>query len=223
PDLVRLEEAISHDDLVFICNPNNPTGQLIPSSSLHALAGRHPEANFVIDESYIAFCAEPSLLHLPQQENVFLLSSFSKAYGIPGLRLGFLSGSASHLDTMQKSGRPWGVNRLAQLAGLYLLRHETQFRSQLLSFVDRERMPFFLRLKDLPGVTPIMSAAHFILSRLEGPVDAKQLQQRLLDKRIMIRNCANFTGLSQRYFRVNLRQPEENDRFFTEIRTVLHP
>lgn len=221
-DLAGLEAAIRQDDLVFICNPNNPTGQLISSLALHELAGRHPEATFVIDESYIAFCTEHSLLHLPPQGNLFILSSFSKAYGIPGLRLGFLSGSPLHLESIQKKGRPWGVNRLAQLAGLYLLQHEAQIRSQLLSFVENERSSFSRRLAELPGVTPFQSAAHFILCRLDGPVDAEQLRMRLLEKRIMIRNCANFTGLDQRFFRINLRRPEENARFFTEIQTILH-
>lgn len=223
PDLAGLEDAIRQDDLVFICNPNNPTGQLIPSAALHELAGRHPEAMFVVDESYIAFCAEQSLLQLPQLDNLFILSSFSKAYGIPGLRLGFLSGATRLLASMQKRGRPWGVNRLAQLAGLYLLRHETESRAQLLGFVAKEGPAFWQRLQQLPGVTPLKSTVHFILCRLEGPVDAAQLRQRLLAKRIMIRNCADFTGLDQRYFRINLRRPTENVRFFTEIQAILTP
>lgn len=223
PDIDKLDEAIRAGDLVFFCNPNNPTGQLVSSTTLHELVRRHPEAEFVIDESYIAFCEEPSMLQLPQLDNLFVLSSFSKAYGIPGLRLGFLSGSSRHLEAMRESGRPWGVNRLAQLAGLYLLQHGPRIRTQLLSFVNKERPAFFLRLGELPGVTPVKSAVHFILSRLDGPVAAEQLRLRLLEKRIMIRNCANFTGLDDRYFRVCLRLPDDNARFFTEIQTILTP
>lgn len=221
PDLTRLEEAIRDGDLVFICNPNNPTGRLIPSPALHDLAGRHPEAVFVIDESYIAFCEEHSMLHLPQLDNLFVLSSFSKTYGIPGLRLGFLSGPAGYLRTMQNNGRPWGVNRLAQLAGLYLLRHQSQIQTQLLTFMRKERPVFFKKLGELPWITAIESAAHFFLCRLDGPIDAEQLRLLLLEKRIMIRNCANFTGLDLRYFRVNLRRPAENIRFFSEIQAIL--
>jgi len=223
PDLRVLAKKIIGNELVFICNPNNPTGGVLSSSTLHSFIADHPGSFFVIDESYLPFCEEPSLLSMPQLENLFILNSFSKVYGIPGLRLGFLTASESQIKRLATHRRPWGITRLAQLAGEYLLRHGEEIRQSLLTFLKKERPEFIRQLKELPGTEVIDGAAHFILCRLTGKTDAESLRQGLLKKRIMIRNCHNFTGLDGRYFRVSMRQPQENRLFFKEIPSLLHP
>lgn len=213
-----LAERLAGGELVFLCNPNNPTGVLTPSAALIALARSKPETLFLVDESYLPFTREPSLLSLGLPENLLVLFSASKIYGIPGLRLGFLAGSASRIARLGDRVKPWGVNRLAQLAGEYALRHGDAYQEEVIRFVEAERPRVMASLAALPRVTPFAGAANFILSRLSGPVRAPELKAALLKERIMIRDCANFATLDDRYFRISLKDQATNDRALAAMR-----
>lgn len=210
-DLDGLAAKLTGGELVFLCNPNNPTGVLTPSAAIAELARKRPDSLFLVDESYLPFTREPSLLHLGLPENLLVLFSASKIYGIPGLRLGFLAGSAARIAHLGQRVKPWGVNRLAQLAGEYALRHGDAYCEQVVRFVESERPRVVAKLAALPGVAPVAGAANFILSRLTGPVRAPELKAALLKERIMIRDCANFAGLDDRYFRISLKEQAVND------------
>lgn len=216
-DPAALAERLTGGELVFLCNPNNPTGVLTPSAELAALARSKPETLFLVDESYLPFTREPSLLTLGQPENLLVLFSASKIYGIPGLRLGFLAGSAARIAKLGQRVKPWGVNRLAQLAGEYALRHGDSYQEEVIRFVESERPRVVARLAALPGVAPFAGAANFILSRLTGAVRAPELKAALLRERIMIRDCSNFATLDDRYFRISLKDQTINDHALSKI------
>jgi len=122
-DLERLSHTLKGNELVFICNPNNPTGVLVPTARLYELVCSHPDSSFLIDETYLPFIKEKSLLELPIPENLYILRSFSKIYNIPGLRLGFVVASPDNIHRLISRQRPWGVNRLAQVAGEHLIQY----------------------------------------------------------------------------------------------------
>jgi len=221
-DLQRLAKVLQGDELVFLCNPNNPTGALTPSLQLHEFIACHPRSRFLVDEAYLPFTGELSLLELGPLENLLVLQSYSKIFCIPGLRLGFLVGSAGLLASLRERSKPWGVNRLAQVAGEYLCLEGDAYVAEMAAFVASERVNFAARMERLPGVTVIPGRANFLLGRLgQERLGAGELRQRLLERRIIIRNCANFTTLDEHYFRLSLKDPATNSRCLTALAEII--
>lgn len=210
-DLHRLSSQLRGGELVFLCNPNNPTGVLTPNRELHDFIVNHPQTFFLVDESYLPFTRDISLLTLELPVNLFVLFSSSKIYGIPGLRLGFLVSRAANLKKLGERRKPWGVNRIAQLAGEFLLTHGEVYAEQVRAFLEKERPWFVDRLAKIPGIEVIPGNANFILIRLHGQMTARQLRDKMLVRRIMIRNCDNFEGLDDTFFRVCLKERKENE------------
>ncbi|MEJ2032338.1 MAG: aminotransferase class I/II-fold pyridoxal phosphate-dependent enzyme [Deltaproteobacteria bacterium] len=220
-DLERLAKELAGGELVFLCNPNSPTGGLVPSATIHHFIATYPDSLFLVDESYLPFTPEPSLLSLPLLPNLLVLSSYSKIYGIPGLRLGFLTATTENMAQLAARSKPWGVNRLAQIAGEFLIESGREYRQQVLAFLAGQRPAVASALAALPGVRVFQGAANFILARLEGRLTAPELHQRLLDRyRIIIRNCGNFETLDESYFRISLKTEPAN-RLFLEAMQII--
>lgn len=220
-DLDRLAGKLTGSELVFICNPNSPTGGLTSSTALQHFVTAHPDSFFLVDESYLPFTPEPSLLSLPLPENLLILSSYSKIYGIPGLRLGFLTATTENMARLAARSKPWGVNRLAQIAGEYLVGAGEAYRQQVLAFLAAERPAVASALAALPGVRVYPGTTNFILARLAGRLTVPELHQQLLDRyRIMIRNCGNFETLDESYFRVCLNTAAGNRLFIKAMQTL---
>ncbi len=220
-DFNRLSARLTGGELVFLCNPNNPTGRVVASRELLDFILAHPASEFLIDESYLPFVGEPSLAGLPLPANLFLLCSSSKIYGIPGLRLGFLVANEEKMARFAARRKPWGVNRMAQVAGEYLLEHGDAYVQAVRDFLVQTRPGFVARLAALPGVRVIPGSANFILCRLTGPMTAPQLREAMLRQRIMIRDCGNFTGLDAQYFRVSLQGAGRNERCLAALAGIL--
>jgi len=220
-DLDRLAAALTGSELVFLCNPNNPTGGVTPSAALREFIGRHPDSMFLVDESYLPFLDEPSLLESPTPENLFILCSFSKIYGIPGLRLGFLAASERNMAKLSQRLKPWGVNRMAQVAGEFLVQHGDGYVKDVRGFLARQRPPFAKALAGMACVEVVPGQANFILCFLTGNIEAEELRKKMLEQRIMIRNCSNFAGLDDRYFRISLKNEKENAYCLETLKKIL--
>ncbi len=220
-DFSRLSARLTGGELVFLCNPNNPTGRVVPSRELLDFILAHPASEFLIDESYLPFVNEPSLAGFSLPANLFLLCSSSKIYGIPGLRLGFLVANEEKMARFAARRKPWGVNRMAQVAGEYLLAHGDGYVQAVRDYLARVRPGFVARLAALPGVQVVPGAANFILCRLGGPMTAAHLREAMLSQRIMIRDCSNFTGLDAQYFRVSLQEASRNEQCLAALAGIL--
>ncbi len=217
----KLAGVIQGGELLFLCNPNNPTGHMVSSDVLRSFIKEHPQTTFVVDESYLPFCNELSLVSGELPENLFILCSSSKIYGIPGLRLGFLVSSEKNLATIRGRCRPWTVNRLAQLAGEFLFSEADPYVREVQAFVKEERALVVRELQGVPGVDVVPGVANFILCRLSTQ-NASQLTEKMLAKKIMIRNCASFDGLDESYFRFSLKKASENRLFLTALASALN-
>jgi len=222
PFLPALESALEGRDAVFICNPNNPTGALIPGEEIRFLARRHPRTLFVVDESYLPFAPEgegESLLG-SEEPNLVVLHSLSKLFRIPGLRVGFLIGSR---ETALRVGRlmlPWSLNSLAQEAVSFLLERPGAFAGfigETRAFLSAERESLGKALGRLPGFRVYPSRTSFLLIRLPEGLRSGEVQSRLVRNRILIRDCANFEGLSDRFIRVSLKDRETNGRLVEHL------
>ncbi|MEA3546769.1 MAG: aminotransferase class I/II-fold pyridoxal phosphate-dependent enzyme [Thermodesulfobacteriota bacterium] len=220
-DFERLSTRLTGGELVFICNPNNPTSVLIPTARLHDFLKQHPKSFFVVDESYLPFTSEPSLLDLDLPENLFLLCSSSKIYGIPGLRLGFLVARKKNLACFSDRNKPWGVNSMAQISGEFLLQNADPYVHEVRSFIAEQRPEVCRALAQLPHVKVMEGAANFILCYLSGSMRARELAEKMLQKRIMIRNCESFTGLDDRYFRISLKDDAGNKKCLESLKQIM--
>jgi threonine-phosphate decarboxylase len=200
-------------DLVWLCNPNNPTGRLWPRGVLRPWLEAHPRTLFVLDESFLPFRsdeAEHSLIaHVGRLPNLVVVRSLTKIYTLPGLRLGYAVTTPELADRLRARLVPWSVNALAQVAGLaaledrrFLAETHCWFRSETRYVADT-----------LEGLTrnlePAPSQANFLLLRLHGATSA-WLTATLRAQGILVRDASSFVGLDERYVRIGLRSREQN-------------
>jgi len=210
-------------ELLFLCNPNNPTGRLTERAALHGLLSpcRERGMALIADECFLDFCEEPeahSLVGaLAETSGLVILKAFTKTHAMAGLRLGYaLCGSAELAEKLQGSGQPWAVSNVAQAAGIAALR-EKKYMTRLRALITSERkrmIPEFERL----GLHVIPGEANFLLFRAE---DSK-LGEKLRQRGILIRSCGNFAGLSESWYRTAVRTQAENDQLLRTLGEVLH-
>lgn len=204
-----LEDIESDTQLVWLCNPNNPTGKIYDKEYLEKVISNNPNTCFIIDQSYAAFTnnkiwsANEALKH----SNVILLHSLTKCYAIPGLRLGYITAQKDKIDKIKHYSMPWSVNQLAQLAGLYLLENVSYDFSDYLLESQRVQK----QLAKVSGVNVYASDMHFFLCQLEKG-KASDLKKFLIETEgFLIRDAANFRGLNESYFRIAAQdQPNNN-------------
>ena len=206
-------------DLVFLCSPNNPTGELLPPALLQETARRCRDigAVFVADESFLDFTEGNSLLPLLKDcPNLLILKAFTKFYAMAGLRLGYLLGEHTLLSRIALFAPPWSVSAPAQTAGLAALSVPPTWGEETRRLVRGERR-FLAEALTALGLTVFPSDANFLLLKSQHP-----LYQPLKQRGILVRDCSNFTGLDERYIRIGLKTREENLQLLQAIREVLH-
>ncbi len=197
-------------DLTWLCNPNNPTGDVLDRATLLALIDRHPSTLFVVDLAYADFCSTPSLraTDATSRDNLVLIHSMTKTHGLPGLRLGYLVTSSRLRARIAANLAPWSVNALALAAGAYCLDHTKELALPLTQMLaDTARLADGLRQRADLHVHP--SATTFLLCELPaGAGTATELKARLIREHgILIRDAANFRGLGPGAFRVATQGP----------------
>ena len=223
----RTEEALEGKDTVFICNPNNPTGRFIPFDELQLLCLAHPNIYFIIDESYLPFVAnaEKETMVNARLENVIVLSSLSKIFKVPGLRIGFIISSQKTIEKMKKFQLPWSVNSLAQVTMHFLVNQKSdidQFVQNSRNFFDTQRQNLIEEIKSKSDLKPFPSCTTFVLAKLPAGISSHEAWKRLIKDKILIRNCSNFYGLSDRFIRISLKMSETN-RMLADKLTAMFP
>ena len=226
-DVDAVIEQIEDHDTIFICNPNNPTGALMLKADLERLCRFHPDTNFVIDESYLPFVYDSGQLSmLPcRLPNVLVLNSMSKIFRIPGLRIGFLIASGQNIEKFRPFQLPWNVNSVAQTAVDYLMKHTDEtdaFIDKTLLFLEDERKYMADALENVDGIKLFPSKTSFLLAKLDEKITADMLCDHLAVDRILIRNCANFWGLSEHFIRISLKTTDINRMLADKIINFLN-
>jgi len=213
---------LPRDRVYWICNPNNPSGNVLLKSFMDYLVRRSPRYTFVVDQSYEGYTREPMLKASEMEDvsNLLLIHSFSKTYSIPGLRLGYVTGHPSTIQLLRSLRRPWSVGGLAIEAGHYLLTVGSPSVPNLKAYLaETERLR--TEMRSIPGVRVFETKTNYMLCELET-VQASDLKQYLIQSHgMLIRDCSNFFGLSSHFFRVAAQQPEENDALIAAIREYL--
>lgn len=224
--VIRREEflgSILGSDLVFICNPNNPTGTLWQLNELMEIieVGQAHDCLIVIDEAYLDLVENGGRHSLVGQtdnhNNLIVIKSLTKLYALPGLRIGYAVGPPHLIQALSVLRDPWSVNALAQAAGTAALK-EIDYLVQLQGLVQRERQYLYEHLGTIPGLTVYDPAANFILADAgEAGITTGELQQSLAPQGLFIRDCTNFRGLGPGFFRIAVRTRADNQRLIDAI------
>ena len=212
-------DAVPEDvHMVWLCNPNNPTGEVRDKKYLTELIAKHPRVCFVIDQSYEYFTLKE--LFTAQEAagfpNVILLHSMTKRYAIPGLRLGYVTAHPGLIGRLRTNRMPWSVNQLAIEAGLHLLEHDVPNPLDVASYLQ-EAARLRSALEALGGLEVWATETHFMLVCLRMG-KASALKDYLAGEHgILIRDASNFDGLNEHFFRIAAQSREENDRLVKAI------
>ncbi len=203
---------------LLLSNPHNPTGYLFSQAQLTAVLDAWDLV--VIDESFMDFLPperEQSFIpRLLQHRNVVILRSFTKFYGLAGLRLGYVVAQPERIRRYRQWDAPWSVNGLAAVLGERLLQDRV-FQQRTWDWLTTHYPPLYQGLSVIPGLEPYPSAANFILVKTAIP--APELQRRLLvNHRILIRDTLSYPELGPGYFRVAVRLAAENQQLLAALR-----
>lgn len=209
-DYIQLDKYLKKKDLLFICNPVNPTGALFERDSLINLAKKNYNTLFIIDESYMPFVVnkESSTLLGCDIKNIIVLHSFSKIYAMPGLRLGFIySFDESMIKALKAFQSCWSVNSVAQLFGDNLLDCNV---SSYLIRLNELKDYLYAKLSAMPHLKIFESSANFFMFKsLAGGVSS--IFDFLLKKGVLIRVLDNIRGLNECFGRISVRGKKDID------------
>ena len=204
--------------LVILGQPGNPAGNLLDPARIVAMADQYPDSFFLVDEAFADFV--PDLLRLSRtlRPNVFVLHSLTKFYALPGLRLGLGYGPAQVCAALADLLPDWSVNTLAQAVGEEALE-DVDYAARTVDLVTGLREELSAGLTGL-GLRVWPGSANYLLCR-SATMSAAELQERLLSRRILIRDCANYSGLDERYFRVAVRPAGDNRRLLAALADIV--
>lgn len=220
-DLKAIKNAITKNTrAIFIANPNNPTGTYVTAREVKALLEEIPnDILLVFDEAYIEFVEEndfPDLIPLIEKANIAILRTFSKIYGLAGLRVGYMVADAGFVKAAERIRQPFNVNALAQSAALAAL-DDKAFVEKTRNLVRREKQ-YLYNAFDKLGIWFKRSAANFIFVHTQ--TDMEKLYLKLLKKGVIIREMSSYN--LNNYARITIGTRAENRRLIRTLRASLH-
>lgn len=212
---------------VFLCNPNNPTSMLIPDNTLREIIEKALEEEVVVllDEDFIEFVEDEkrhSLVNrISKYPNVFVLRTFTKFYGLTGLRVGYGIADEETIDVFSKAKMPWNVNSLAQAAARAAMADEEHSR-RTIELMKEEKKFLSNELSRIDGFHVFPADTNFILVDVRKTgFRASQLREKMIRHGLLVRDCSSFIGLDTFYVRVAVRTRKENERLLDAFRKVL--
>ncbi|HLC17270.1 MAG TPA: threonine-phosphate decarboxylase CobD [Thermodesulfovibrionia bacterium] len=213
PEYIEIRNALSKADALFIGNPNNPTGTVYPREILLQLAKEFPSKWIIVDQAFIQFLDNTdatTLIHHNEYKNILVILSLTKFYCLPGLRIGAVAGHESVIERLQGLKPPWSVNNVAEHCAAQLI-HCKEYEYRLKQLINREKDRMYCILKTLKHMLFFKPSANFILGQWQKTENLDDLICFLLRQGIYIRDCRNFSGLEENYFRIAVLTTEENN------------
>lgn len=220
-DYIELLKSKKNIEIIFICNPNNPTGLLMDMDLLEDVLEYCSQNNIwvVIDECFMDFVRNSyrysAMAYINKYYNLIILKSFTKIFSIPALRLGFLlTKNMELLDSLNEITPSWNINTIALRVANELINYDTE---KMLSDISNQRNMLVSKFKEL-GFTVYASKANFILFKTDIEID---LYERLLEHNIIIRDCSDYRGLKKGYYRIAIRSKEDNLILIEKLKYIL--
>ena len=205
-------------DYTIVTSPNNPTGDIVTG----AFVKRMLEASdtlVMVDEAYFEFSRYTVRPLLEQFENLVILRTFSKAFSMAGVRLGYLLGSEAALREFKKVRQPYSVDAVSQAIGRVIYENRAKFEPGINAIIE-QRARVIDELNTLPSVTAFDSQANYVLFRFDPEIDGGQVWQSLFDAGVLVRDFSRSTGL-ENCLRVSIGTEAENTRFLDALKQVV--
>lgn len=222
-DIQKMIPSLHGKDMMFLCNPNNPTGALYSKEELQCLlsACKKYKTILVLDEVFIDFIHKPEQITMISEavENkaLLVLRSFTKFFALPGLRIGYLAGHRDMIKKISAHQYPWSVNTLAQEAAKTVI-FNSKYISSSREYLFKAREHFIKMLQDINGLKILNASANFIFCKVEHKKsNPRKLTGFLGRKGILIRDCSNFRGLNDKFIRIAVKKKKENKKLIKSL------
>jgi len=214
---------IPKNGCIFICNPNNPTGTILSKKQLTKIISIAKQKSCIVfvDECFIELVPESnqSVINLIKKyDNLFVLRSLTKSFGLAGIRIGYAVASKQFIDILQKIQIPWSVNILAQEAGLIAIKNKSHITKSKI-IIKKEFSYLKNKISKIQGLEYYNSSTNFILIKTKQ--DSTKLQKKLLKHKILIRDCKNFRGLNNHYIRIAIKSHKDNLKLVSALRATI--
>ncbi|MHB8545284.1 MAG: threonine-phosphate decarboxylase CobD [Nitrosotalea sp.] len=219
-NLSKFQDAISKKNCIFLCNPNNPTGVLIKKRNMLKIieSAYDKSAMVFLDECFIELVPdgdESLISHMKEFDNLFILRSLTKSFGLAGLRIGYGLGNKKIIEILQKIKIPWNVSGIAQQSSIKALSDRSHL-PKTLNIIRKESKFLIDSISKIKGFTCYNSDTNFIL--IKSKTKSNQIQNRLLKRNILIRDCSTFRGLNDDFIRIAVRTHKENLHLIEALR-----
>ncbi len=221
-DLDSFILQIPKNGCIFLCNPNNPTGELLSKKELLAIIIKAKKLKTLvfIDECFIELVPdydESVISYVKKYDNLFILRSLTKSFGLPGIRIGYACGSKEIIKILQKIKIPWSVNSIAQDAANEVIKNKSHITKS--NFIIKKELKYLNKLiSSIDGFECIPSSTNFIL--IKTKYNSTYLQKKLLKNKILIRDCKNFRGLNEHYFRIAVKSHRDNVKLVSALESI---
>lgn len=218
PDIRKIVEQLEQvtPNIIYVCNPNNPTGTLFPRSFIMKLL-EMTETLVVVDEAYGEFCSTSVIDLINRHANLAVVKTFSKVFRLAGARVGILVASEPIIKEVQKVKLPYNLNALSQTIATIVLRNKVLLWPAIKEIVE-EREKVIEELEKIEGVVAVPSQTNFIL--FKTPFEGNTIYEELLRRDVLVRNFSNYPYLKG-YLRVTIGTKEENQKFLAALTDVL--
>lgn len=212
-------EILPQDRIYWICNPDNPTGNVILKPLLMRIIKQNSRYLYVLDQSYADYTIQKVIKakDIVNCYNAIIIRSLSKKYCIPGLRLGYLVASPIIIDRLRQIRQPWTVNTLAIEAGKYLMEHNPKVLPDMHIYLT-EAQRLKSELQNIEGLMVMDTFTHYMLVNIDWATSLELKNWLIEHHGILIRDASNFHGLDDHCFRVAAQMPDENDALIAAIK-----
>jgi threonine-phosphate decarboxylase len=226
-NLEELENSVTKKTrIIFLCNPNSPTGWLYEKGDILQIIKFAADANVLVfvDEDYIDFVDDSKRYSMADYvndcNNLFVLRSLTKFFGLAGVRIGFGVGSPDLVKILKRVIMPWSVNSLAMFAAAEAVK-DIEFIKKSRLLISNSKKQMLEMFKTIPWLKIYPSETNFLLIEIiRKDLTSTQLAEGLAKKGLLIRDCKDFDGLNNRFFRVTVRRPEENRKLVEQIKSL---
>jgi threonine-phosphate decarboxylase len=226
-NLEELENSITTKTrIIFLCNPNSPTGWLYERDDILRIVKMAADENVLVfvDEDYIDFVDDSKRYsmaeYVNEHNNLFVLRSLTKFFGLAGVRIGFGVGSPDLVEILKNIIMPWSVNSLAMFAAAEAVK-DTEFIKKSRLLISKSKKQMVEMLDTIPWLKVYPSETNFLLIEIiRKDLTSTQLAEMLAKKGLLIRDCKDFDGLNNKFFRVAVRKPEENRKLVEQLKSL---
>jgi threonine-phosphate decarboxylase len=227
PDLEELEKLITKKTrIIFLCNPNSPTGVLYKKEDLLKIVKFAAERDVLVfvDEDYIEFVENEKQYtmaeYVNEYNNLFVLRSLTKFFGLAGIRIGFGIASPDLIDVLKNTKMAWSVNSLAMFATQAAIK-DTQYINESRNLISQSRNELIELFSSIPWLKVYPSETNFLLIEIIRPnLTSTKIKEELAKQGLLIRDCKDFDGLDDKFFRVAVRKPKENKKLIDQIKSL---